>query len=390
MSSPFPVSGTFAHVAPPVPGVRLGQPLGQGGFATVYAGEQVSLGRPVAVRLRQPASTPVTAWDRTVNRLWRTPRRSRGSVMFLRTWARGWRDRADVVEADISAGSQDEEMTRHTHRPCGARAPSQRHTTPIKTAQTPSPTDLADPLAVGPTYLNSLTSCAGKPLAELLGDLALTPAKAVSPYDAADLPQMPSGPPGRETATRFVDLADAAVELAPWLSRADAIVLATAQPDSNENLLPGPYLLHRLGSEATLASVAAIGRATLFVALQVAQGWCAQGAFGHVAVVSMEQVVYPHDRTAGPSVDSLVIAEVSAHAEGGLTMEPVTVQRDTTMIGRRSLRLGGELQNIGPETPSSSHQMLLVLPRQADISRIDLVEVEDRLGYVCELRVTRG
>jgi len=104
----------------------------------------------------------------------------------------------------------------------------------------------------------------------------------------------------------------------------------------------------------------------------------------------MEQVVSPHDRAAGPSVDSLVIAEVSAHAEGGLTMEPVTVQRDTTMIGRRSLRLGGELQVIGPETPSSSHQMLLVLPRLADISRIDLVEVEDRLGYVCELRMTRG
>ena len=65
----------------------------------------------MAVRLRQPASTPVTARDRTVNRLWRTPRRSRGSVMFLRTWARGWRDKADVVADDISAGSQDEERT---------------------------------------------------------------------------------------------------------------------------------------------------------------------------------------------------------------------------------------------------------------------------------------
>ena len=67
----------------------------------------------MAVRLRQPASTPVTARDRTVNRLWRTPRRSRGSVMFLRTWARGWRDRADVVTRVIGAGSQDEGMTRH-------------------------------------------------------------------------------------------------------------------------------------------------------------------------------------------------------------------------------------------------------------------------------------
>ena len=32
----------------------------------------------------------------------------RGSVMFLRTWTRGWRDKAFVVEDVISAGSQDE------------------------------------------------------------------------------------------------------------------------------------------------------------------------------------------------------------------------------------------------------------------------------------------
>ena len=51
MSSPFPVSKVFAHVVPPVPGVRLGEPLGQGGFATVYAGEQISLQRPVAVKI---------------------------------------------------------------------------------------------------------------------------------------------------------------------------------------------------------------------------------------------------------------------------------------------------------------------------------------------------
>ena len=51
MSSPLPVSGASGHVAPPVPGVRLGQVLGQGGFAIVHAGEQVSLGRPVAVKI---------------------------------------------------------------------------------------------------------------------------------------------------------------------------------------------------------------------------------------------------------------------------------------------------------------------------------------------------
>ena len=45
----------------------------------------------------------VTARDRTANRLWRTPRRSRGSSTFLRTWARGWRDRAVVVEDDMAA-----------------------------------------------------------------------------------------------------------------------------------------------------------------------------------------------------------------------------------------------------------------------------------------------
>lgn len=33
--------------------------------------------------------------------------------MFLRTWIKGWRDKAVVVEDGISAGSQDEGMTRH-------------------------------------------------------------------------------------------------------------------------------------------------------------------------------------------------------------------------------------------------------------------------------------
>ncbi|MDO4244232.1 MAG: hypothetical protein Q4C85_10855 [Actinomyces sp.] len=51
MSSPFPGPDTWSDVAPPVPGVRLGEPLGRGGLATVYAGEQISLGRPVAVKI---------------------------------------------------------------------------------------------------------------------------------------------------------------------------------------------------------------------------------------------------------------------------------------------------------------------------------------------------
>ena len=60
----------------------------------------------IAVRLRHPASTPVTARDNTVGRSRRTPRLSRGSVMLLRTWIKGWCDKAFVVEADISAASQ--------------------------------------------------------------------------------------------------------------------------------------------------------------------------------------------------------------------------------------------------------------------------------------------
>ena len=57
----------------------------------------------IAVRLRQPASTPVMDRDRTVGRSWRTPRRSLGSATFLRTWTRGWRDKAVVVEDALAA-----------------------------------------------------------------------------------------------------------------------------------------------------------------------------------------------------------------------------------------------------------------------------------------------
>ena len=41
-----------------------------------------------------------------------------------------------MVEDDISADSQDEKMTRHH----SSSPPSPRHTTPLKAAQTPSPT----------------------------------------------------------------------------------------------------------------------------------------------------------------------------------------------------------------------------------------------------------
>ena len=61
---------------------------------------------------------------------------------------------ADVVEEDISAGSQDEEMTRHHSsslrgprpRPRGPPppAPPRLHTPPINATHTPSPTDIAD------------------------------------------------------------------------------------------------------------------------------------------------------------------------------------------------------------------------------------------------------
>ena len=85
----------------------------------------------IAVRLRQPASTPVMARDRTADRLWCTPRRSRGSVMFLRTWARGWRDKAFVVGDDIGAGSQDEGIdSTPLIVPTGPAPPYQRHTIP--------------------------------------------------------------------------------------------------------------------------------------------------------------------------------------------------------------------------------------------------------------------
>jgi len=75
----------------------------------------------IAVRLRHPASTPVTARNNTVGRSRRTPRLSRGSVMLLRTWIKGWCDKAFVVEADISAPPRTKGLIK-THRPHGAHA----------------------------------------------------------------------------------------------------------------------------------------------------------------------------------------------------------------------------------------------------------------------------
>ena len=66
--------------------------------------------------------------------------------MFLRTWIKGWRDKAVVVEDGISAGSQDEGMTRHhSSSPRGPR-PRLNDTPPRQSSSAPPPTDFADPL----------------------------------------------------------------------------------------------------------------------------------------------------------------------------------------------------------------------------------------------------
>ena len=101
----------------------------------------------IAVRLRHPASTPVTARDNTVGRSRRTPRLLRGLVMLLRTWIKGWRDKAFVVEAGISAAKG---LIKHhsPHRPHGAHAPAPATHHPHQSGSPPHPPTL-DPLTRG-------------------------------------------------------------------------------------------------------------------------------------------------------------------------------------------------------------------------------------------------
>ena len=59
----------------------------------------------IAVRLRQPASTPAMFRDRIVKQVMAHYASVPGAVTFLRTWVRGWRDRTAMVEDDVVAGS---------------------------------------------------------------------------------------------------------------------------------------------------------------------------------------------------------------------------------------------------------------------------------------------
>ena len=100
----------------------------------------------VAVRLRHPASTPVTARDNTVGRSRRTPRLLRGLVMLLRTWIKGWRDKAFVVEAGISAAKG--LIKHHLPSPRGPR-PHPSDTPPPSKRLTPPHPPTLDPLTRG-------------------------------------------------------------------------------------------------------------------------------------------------------------------------------------------------------------------------------------------------
>ena len=97
--------------------------------ASRSAGSRSAVCSHIAVRLRYPASIPVTARHRTAGRVWRTPRRSRGSVTPFRTSLRGWRDRAVVVDDDMAARPPPAaRMTKDTtHRPGGAAPHPHQH-----------------------------------------------------------------------------------------------------------------------------------------------------------------------------------------------------------------------------------------------------------------------
>lgn len=75
----------------------------------------------------------------------------RGGDVPQRTWARGWRARADVVAGDVSAGSQDEEMTRHhSSSPQGPRHPPSDTPPPSNRLRHPHPPTLPNPLTRHP------------------------------------------------------------------------------------------------------------------------------------------------------------------------------------------------------------------------------------------------
>ena len=122
--------------------------------ASRSAGSRSAACSHIAVRLRHPASIPVTARDRIAVRQWRTPRRSLGSVTPSRTFFRGRRDRAVVVDDGMAARPPGGEVDSSTaHRPGGAAPHPRQHadnpghqTTPHRLCRDPGPVP-SQPLA---------------------------------------------------------------------------------------------------------------------------------------------------------------------------------------------------------------------------------------------------
>ena len=105
------------------------------------AGSRSAACSHIAVRLRHPASIPVTARHPAETRGWRTPRRSLGSVTPSRTFFRGRRDRAVVADDGMAArppGGEVDSSTAHRHRP-GRAAPAPTRRQP-RTSDHPPPT----------------------------------------------------------------------------------------------------------------------------------------------------------------------------------------------------------------------------------------------------------